>query len=84
MDVGTGFREVVETVAEMVELGLWKSWSSSSLAFGRGRRVALEGSMASPQSLMWKSVKLPEKSLTVVSRRMSFQVPMPDSPLEVG
>lgn len=78
--VGSGLREVVETVAEMVELGLWKSWSSS-LALGRGRRVALAGSMASPQSLMWKSVKLPENSFTDVSRRITFQVPTPDSPL---
>ena len=74
-----GARVVVAPAIVVVEM-IW-SWLSSSESLGMGRRVAFEGSIASPQSLRCQSMNVPLNSFTIVSLTTMVQVPIPDSPL---
>jgi hypothetical protein len=74
--------EVVAPRIVVVEVMI-SSWLSSSCSEGMGRRVDLEASIDSPQSLRCQSMKVPLLSFTCVSLTMIVQVPMPDSPLTI-
>jgi hypothetical protein len=61
----TGLTVVVPTSA--VVTGTTISWSLSSFTVGMGRRVALEASIDSPQSLRRQSQKVPVSEFSLVS-----------------
>ena len=58
------------------------SWSSSSSSLGIGRSSWDEGSIHSPQSVNFQSVKDPLCSFTSVSFTTMLHLPTPGSPLD--